>query len=46
MEPQKPKVVTGILRSKNDDVNDRCKRYRILKNGKKLKLKFKKKDCI
>ena len=40
-------VVTGVLRSKGTERKaDRCKRYRILKNGKKLKLKFHKKDCI
>ena len=40
-------AVTGVLRSKGIERKaDRCKRYRILKNGKKLKLKFHKKDCV
>ena len=43
----KGNAVTGVLRSKGTEKkSDRCKRYRILKNGKKLKLKFSKKDCV
>ncbi|XP_066926313.1 uncharacterized protein [Clytia hemisphaerica] len=41
------KITSGVLRSKSaPKYQERCKRYRVLKNGKKLKLKFNKKNCV